>query len=149
MQQSVFRKILSEGRELSTGTLDVKTDQMCSKRTRATTDISSAQADGSPWDTCCRLDLMSSSLTETSPITLLAPNWANCFAAVFLTEVEDPVSSRRRSLSNLELLKNEWNIKLFVCDLGTPRSHAARGYPGRVDSMRVYLGLFTGGMSVA
>jgi hypothetical protein len=72
------------------------------EHTLATTDINSAQAEGSPIDMCCLFDLMSSSLIETSPITLLAANWANCFAAVFLTEVDDPVSNKSRSLSNLE-----------------------------------------------
>jgi hypothetical protein len=69
--------------------------------TRATTAISSAHAEGSPRDTCWRLDLMSSSIA-TSLITLLAAKWASCFAAVFLTEVDDPVSRRRRSRSNLK-----------------------------------------------
>ena len=44
------------------------------KHTRATTDINSAQPEGSPRDTCCRFDLISSSLIETSAITLLAAN---------------------------------------------------------------------------
>lgn len=65
---------------------------------------------------------MSSSLIETSPITLLAANCASCFAAVFLTEVDDPVSSKRRSLSNLII--NEWNERKFVCDL----RHTSKSY---------------------
>ena len=44
---------------------------------------------------------MSSSTNATSVITLFTASWANCLAAVDLTEVEEPVSRRRSSRSSL------------------------------------------------
>ena len=70
-------------------------------RTLASTAINSAHAEWSTAKTCWRADLRSSSFIGTSEITLLTASWANCFAAVCLTEGEEPVSKRRRSLSNL------------------------------------------------
>lgn len=72
--------------------------------TRATTDMSSAQAEGSSKDPCKR-SLLTSLSALTSPRTLLAASCANCFAAVVRTEVDDPVSKRIKSLSNLGNIK--------------------------------------------
>lgn len=52
-------------------------------------------------DTCCRVDLTSSSTSATSLMTLLAASCASCLAAVVLTDADDPVSSSNRSRSNL------------------------------------------------
>jgi hypothetical protein len=68
--------------------------------TRATTAISSAQAAGSPRGTSCRIVLASSS-SVTSPVTVFAASWASCLAAVWRTEVVEPVSRRTRSRSKL------------------------------------------------
>lgn len=53
--------------------------------------------------TSCLFVLMSSSTIATSLMTLFAANCASCFAAVVLTDVDEPVSSKRRSLSNLQM----------------------------------------------
>jgi hypothetical protein len=71
------------------------------RRTRARTAKSSDQACSSLNATFCLTVFMSSSTKATSVITLLTASWANCLAAVDLTEVEEPVSKRRRSRSNL------------------------------------------------
>lgn len=68
--------------------------------TRATTAKSSGQADVSPMAVCWRLDLKSSS-AGTSLTRVRAASWASCFAAVFLTEGDEPVSRRRRRRSKL------------------------------------------------
>ena len=70
-------------------------------RTLATTDMSSDQAAGSETAPCWRVVLTSSSTMATSDMTDFAASCASCFAAVVLTEVDDPVSSKSRSLSNL------------------------------------------------
>lgn len=75
-------------------------------RTRATTAIRSFQAERSTCETCWRFDLTSSSTRLMSLVTLFTANWASCFAAVVLTEVEDPVSRSSRSLSNLDPLRS-------------------------------------------
>lgn len=69
--------------------------------TRARTAKSSDQACSSLNATFCLTVFTSSSTNATSVITLFTASWANCFAAVERTEVEEPVSKRRRSLSNL------------------------------------------------
>lgn len=52
-----------------------------------------------------------SSSVATSLVTLFAANCASCFAAVCLTEVEEPVSSKRRSRSNLCCNVNDLNLR--------------------------------------
>ena len=63
--------------------------------------MSSGQPEESPMDTCCRVVFTSSSTSATSLMTLLAASWASCLAAVVRTEADDPVSSSKRSRSNL------------------------------------------------
>ena len=87
--------------------------------------------------TCWRVVLISSSTMATSLITLLTASWASCFAAVVLTEVDDPVSSRRRSRSSLASCvrgRRRRQRRQMPKAAGAPRCHGGnviRGSPGR------------------
>lgn len=75
--------------------------------TRATTDMSSDHADASSTRDPSMRNLLTSSSPPTSLRTLFAASWASCFAAVVLTEVDEPVSRRIMSLSKREDITGE------------------------------------------
>ena len=88
-------------KDLCRGELERGRSEEGKGRTRPRTAKSSDHACSSLNATFCLTVFMSSSTNATSITTLFTASWANCFAAVDLTEVEEPVSSRRSSRSNL------------------------------------------------
>jgi len=104
MRLTEFHGIWSEDKEEPTKEIRTSGKRVIPSQysqTLAMTAISSVHPDRSPRGWWWRCALTSSS-RATSDITLLAASWASCLAAVVLTEVVEPVSSKRRSRSNLE-----------------------------------------------
>ena len=119
--------------------------------TRATTAINSGHPEESPMATCCLGALTSSSTIATSLMTLFAASCASCLAAVVLTEVDEPVSRRRRSRSNLEEKKRK-RVQIRGLDAiaktgdDAPRGHHVKSIRRKL-APRVVLWQETGGVS--